>query len=189
MGLLTDLLGDGNATSGTARASRFITGRYYPQRFSALTAGNPGNGVASYAPYWVDEAQAFDRIAVFVNTAGSAEAVERLAVFNDDGNGRPGTLVVDAGTVEAATTGAKEATISVTLTPGLYWVAAAGQFTTTGAQPLLTNNNPIDHPIGFDAPANTTVSGWRSTGVTGAFAASPTVAQNASCIIVYLRAA
>lgn len=70
----------------------------------------------------------------------------RAGVYADDGGGRPGALLVDAGTVSATTTGIKKwSSLGLALTPGIYWLAtvpqgttAAGSYTTSGGQhPLI----------------------------------------------------
>jgi hypothetical protein len=72
-------------------------------------------------PFLVGEATPFDRIAITVTTAGQASSVIRLGVY---GSSRqvPTSLVFDAGTVAADSTGQKIVTISQTLQPGMYWV-------------------------------------------------------------------
>ena len=67
----------------------------------------------------------FDRIGVHVTTAVSGATV-RLGIYADSVN-RPAALVLDAGTVDASSTGYKEITISQTLSAGVYWLAAAAQ--------------------------------------------------------------
>jgi hypothetical protein len=67
-----------------------------------------------------------DRIAVNIQAAGSAGAVVRLGIYESN-NGVPGALVLDAGTVDATSTGTKTITISQTLAAGYYYLVAVGQ--------------------------------------------------------------
>jgi hypothetical protein len=67
-----------------------------------------------------------DRIAVNIQAAGSAGAVVRLGIYESN-NGVPGALILDAGTVDATSTGTKTITISQTLAAGYYYLAAVGQ--------------------------------------------------------------
>ena len=67
-----------------------------------------------------------DRIAVDIQAAGWAGAVVRLGIYESD-NGVPGALILDAGTVDATSTGTKTITISQTLAAGYYYLAAVGQ--------------------------------------------------------------
>lgn len=64
-----------------------------------------------------------------IRTAGSTGAVVRLSLYAPNGaGGGPGTLIVDAGTIDATTTGWKEAAFSAVTAPaGPVWVAVAGQ--------------------------------------------------------------
>ena len=75
-------------------------------------------------PFIVTKTQKFDRIAVRVTTAGGAGAVARLGVYADNGNVYPGAKIVDGGELSMVGTApfVMEATISVTLKPGLYWL-------------------------------------------------------------------
>lgn len=77
-------------------------------------------------------AQAFDRIGMDVTTAGNAGSVIRLGIYGDTA-GTPTALVTDAGTIDAATTGLKSIVISVTLQPGIYWLATVAQASATTA--------------------------------------------------------
>lgn len=60
-----------------------------------------------------------DRIAVDVS---SGTGNIRLGIWNTDSSGYPTTLAVSSGAMAISTTGVVAATISVTLTPGLYMI-------------------------------------------------------------------
>lgn len=68
-------------------------------------------------------------LSVWVGTAGSAGAVARLGIYRDNGNGKPGPLLTDAGTVDATVTGLRTLTPTdpIKLIPGWYWTAVAFQ--------------------------------------------------------------
>ena len=70
-----------------------------------------------------------DRIGVYVTSPGAAGSVIRLGIRAwDTATALPGALILDAGTVAATTTGAKEATISQAVTAGTpYVLIAVGQ--------------------------------------------------------------
>lgn len=52
----------------------------------------------------------------------------RLGIWADDGCGRPGPLILDAGTGRPGTSGVQEVCgLSNTFTPGLYWVGGVEQ--------------------------------------------------------------
>ena len=83
-------------------------------------------------PFFCPKTITLDRIAIHVSTAGTGNA--RLGIYQDDGTTNPATatLVLDAGEVTIASTGAKELTINQTLTGGyLYWLALVSNGTPT----------------------------------------------------------
>jgi hypothetical protein len=144
---------------------------------SGGTAAN-GNGLATYTPFVVSAALTADRIGVIVTTAGSTGALLRLGIYLSDASGAPGKVYLDAGTVDATTTGLKAITISKVLPPGLYWLACVCQGAPTTAptvrlcQPLY----PQADDSGTTAVNNQAPSGFYTvSGVTGAFADSPTL--------------
>jgi hypothetical protein len=63
-----------------------------------------------------------DRIGVTVTTAATS-GVLRLGIYNNGTNNYPGSLVLDAGTIDASTTGWKEIIISQSLATGVWWLA------------------------------------------------------------------
>jgi hypothetical protein len=70
-----------------------------------------------------------DQIVVHVGVAASSASVGRMGIYAADANGRPSTLIVDAGTYDATSTGTKTITISpaVTLPQGVVFLAHVQQ--------------------------------------------------------------
>lgn len=102
------------------------SGIYYTPRHTALVSENTVNTLrgASFVP---GRSTRLTRIACRVVTAGTAGAVVRLGVYRDAGLGRL-DLLVDAGTVDATTTGDKELTINTPVYAGdNLWLCAAIQ--------------------------------------------------------------
>lgn len=102
------------------------------QGVATLTAGR-----AYFTLIYVPRTITYDRMAIYVS-ANIDPSLVRLGIYNDNGAGQAGTLLVDAGTVNAATPGAKEITISQELGPGWYWLvvvadAALGLSSSTGS--------------------------------------------------------
>jgi hypothetical protein len=106
--------------------TRFSRGLYYgPEGGRKAITTVPKSLTA--APFWVSEAQTFDRIGCEITGKGAAGSVVRLGVYADDGSGKPGALVLDAGTVPGDVSGPKEIAIRQTLHAGLYWLVSVGQ--------------------------------------------------------------
>jgi hypothetical protein len=70
-----------------------------------------------YFPWFVEVPYPIDQLGVEVTTA-AAGALPRLGIYNADTNWQPSTLFLDAGTVDASTTGLKTKAVSVTLPAG-----------------------------------------------------------------------
>jgi hypothetical protein len=62
----------------------------------------------------------------------------RLGLYSDDGTGRPGRLVVDAGAVDTTTPGLKQLAIDVRLDATLYWFATLSNAATTVMAPAAS---------------------------------------------------
>lgn len=154
-------------------ARRFKAGQYYIGGVWASDTGQPMTlDRQSFTAFPVGETQSFDRIGLQV-TSGVASSVIRLGVYNSDDDGFPSTVNVDAGTVDSSTTGNKDATINITLTPGLYWIASCLQVA-AGVSAKMGNVGISDQ---YMLPLGTTQSAADGravcliqTGITGAFA-------------------
>ncbi|MEU8334805.1 hypothetical protein [Micromonospora tulbaghiae] len=119
----------GGVNISGAVTTYYTAGRYYtvPASGKATATIPNGDGALACTPFYVGQVRAFDRIGIEITTAAASTNV-RLGIYADNGGGLPGALVLDAGTVDASTTGAKELTISTgLLAAGLYWVAAVPQ--------------------------------------------------------------
>jgi hypothetical protein len=99
---------------------------------SETSGGNPVADTMLFLPILVQEVRTFDRIALWVTTLAAGE-VARLGVYEADLDAdglSPGALILDAGTVSLASTGAKEITIDLALGPGYYFLAFVDESTT-----------------------------------------------------------
>ena len=123
------------------------------------------------APFICPVDASFDQIGLQVAVAGAAGATVRMGIYASDAAGLPGDLILDAGTVDAATTGFRFAPISQVLGRGLYWLAGAsddgdvrvlandaaglaafgGHITTDGTMPITILNRTTDLSSGFTA--------------------------------------
>lgn len=84
-----------------------------------------------------------DRISIYHFDTPTASEVMRLGIYTySQTTGRPGNLVVDAGTVDLSTAAAaKAATISTAITDGVYVLAAVRQGPTNSANIIAYSSN------------------------------------------------
>jgi hypothetical protein len=161
------------------RNGSLTTGRYYcePGPLHGATAQNQDR--LRVSPRHIDGQTSFDRIGSHVTT-GAASSTIRWVVYADS-NGYPGAVLLDTGAVgDAATTGFKEATISLTLSTGRYWIGAVCQ---GGAPTLMAVTGCIMPGVGVTAAEivtnNSNAVAYLLDGVTGA-APNPFTAAAAS---------
>ena len=84
------------------------------------------------SPLTVTNTTSFDSIQCNISTAAAAGKVIRMGVYNaNQRTGYPTTLVTSVAGVAADSTGIKSASISATLTPGLYYIAIQSDGTPT----------------------------------------------------------
>lgn len=96
--------------------------------------------------------ETFTKIGIEVTTGAGTNA--RLGIYSSS-NGRPGSLLLDAGTVSTATTGEKEVTISQALPAGTYFLGAV--FDNTPIVRAVASTGPVMSAlIGATDPDNTT---------------------------------
>jgi hypothetical protein len=121
---------------------------------------------------------------------GGAGAVVRLGIYADTGNGAPGTLILDAGTISGTAVATSAITISQTLTPGLYWLAAVSQVAACTMSQLTTTYTGFGTLTTAAAVSSPAPTGYTSASITGAlptpFVATDTITTPT---LVVLRAA
>lgn len=127
-----------------------ISGYYYGPATNNTTAGSTqalANNRLFAVPLLVGSAGfTADRIGVSITGAGASGAAIRLCIYNSNTAGTlPDTLLLDAGTVDASTTGDKEITISQALAANtLYWLVCVAN-----AGPTIRARNSTTLGIGF----------------------------------------
>lgn len=133
------------------------------------------NGTLRSTPIYFDRTVTLSAIGIEVTAIGDASGpVVRLGVYADDGDGHPGRLILDAGTVPAIAVGWHETAISLTLPPGLYWFGSVTQGVVTTAPTVRsTIGAAIFGLAGIGSTTALTASqnggvGYQLTGVTGA---------------------
>lgn len=124
-------LGAGAVASGAQSYGPlpWVAGLFYATPGVTGTATTVEGNATAY-PLWVPPAAEIDQLLCeVVTTPGSAGAVIRMGVYDDDGTGYPGDLLVDGGTVAAESTGVKSVTLgSVLALPSpLVWLVGVVQ--------------------------------------------------------------
>jgi lysophospholipase L1-like esterase len=131
---------------------------FYPVSPNNQTTGNSlGNASLRVAPWLLTKPLALSRLCAEVTTAGDVGSKFRLGIYADNGNGLPGSLVLDGGQVAGDSATVQELTVSVTLAPGLYWIGGALQSVTTTQPVIRVANNwspPIPMSAGTSLPAS-----------------------------------
>jgi hypothetical protein len=96
-------------------------------------------GTFLYAPMYLSNDANIDRIVIEVATSASEFGNVRLGIYDSNGKGLPGSLIVDAGTVNASTVGIKQVIVDEII-DGLVWIAVLIQ---GGAVSLKSFTNTV----------------------------------------------
>jgi hypothetical protein len=179
---------------GTTPLERWYTA---PTTGTALTQAVLGtaNVLRAY-PFIVHKKTVFDRIAMNVTTLLSPSFI-RFGIYRDGGNLYPSGLVVDSGAVSGATTGVKSVTISVTLDPGIYWLAyntnsaatlQVRQFAVASMIPMLGFANTLGTASNLALTVASTCGTSCANALPSSYPASATALTTAPAV-VWVRAA
>lgn len=124
-------------TAPATIAPRWQSGRYYfTPNYSVTTSVTQGNNTLRMIPFVVPNNVTIIRIGAEITLAGDGTSVLRLGIYADDGTGRPGALVIDAGTIPGNVVAVQEIVVNQALSAGLYWTAAVIQGVVT-TQPTV----------------------------------------------------
>lgn len=135
----------------------------------------PAEADLEYQPVVIPKALSVDRIAAEVTIVGTVGAVVRLGIYDMGADGKPGALILDAGTISGTSATVQEIIIAQALTPGVKWLASAvqGGAGTRPTMRTITTPGIIQIPGTSANNALTSVrTGWRQAGVAGAFPAN-----------------
>lgn len=157
---------------------RLISGYYFVPDGPRGTSGMIANQEWA-VPVRIGKAGTLDRMGVDITIAGTAGTVIRLGIRASTADGRPGTLLLDAGTVAGDAVATPELTISQYIPqPGVYWLSATPQVT-GGTLPtirgVVSNEAPVGSPTLAGALGASVTAGYSATGVTGALPGTYTV--------------
>jgi hypothetical protein len=144
-----------------------------------------------YRPFFLS-GLSFDRISFATAGGFSGTASVRLGIYNaSQTTGKPTTVFLDAGTVNATAANTEYAiTISSTPPAGFYYLAFNMQTSPTGNefQGFNIENNPMYVQTGSTATGSSSSRGYRQSSVTGAFATATSLTINSTDnLVVGLR--
>lgn len=157
------------AAGGGAIASPVLpkygaVGSYLRGFQGSVGTGNIGawtDTMVAFPMVWADSFTA-DRVVVSVTTAVAGSTIELSVYANSGTTYRPGSLISILGTVNSATTGEKELTISFPFTAGtIYWFA----YNVHGAGPVGMNTFAVDL---YNYLTTNTTEGFNNTSRNGA---------------------
>lgn len=139
-------------------------------------------------PFVVPKGITIDQIAVYVSTLSTTTA--RLGIYNDNGNCYPGTLLLDAGTIDVTSTGAKKVAISQALSANtLYWLVIVCAATPAiYCIPVAAVINVLGTSNALGTAQNAGLYAAQAYGVLpGTFPASPTMITAAPIPAIFVR--
>jgi hypothetical protein len=140
----------------------YVSGRYYSglQLVGDYTNSTTGLAINSvmYIPFYIDNNISINRLAVFCGgvVAGGAG---RFGIYSNN-NGLPLNLLIDGGDLIITSAGAKEAVVSLSLSPDWYWFSGISSTppNLSCANFFLGNNNLLGQTTPGIQGSNTTCS-------------------------------
>ena len=173
-----------------AGAVPMLAGRFYGAATTGLTLSGAAADSFRGGRITVGRSCTLTSIAVEVGTAGSAGSVLRLGIYLLNPDTLATTLLVDAGTVDATTTGVKTLAISQWVEAGMMISPGAASQGAPSTQPIIRLNNGNDPFFGDSTAA--TVSGNNIAGVqlaaSGALPATPSLGVSSTVPRVMISA-
>lgn len=100
-------------------------GTFTPE-FDTRTSTIPNEGAMLAHPMWWEHDVAVAKIGVYVSVVGTTGALLRAGLYSDS-SGRPGSLLVDGGTVSAESTGVKEWATNMAPSASRVWFVVVAQ--------------------------------------------------------------
>ena len=138
-----------------------VPGRFYDWEVGGTTTLTLVANTLYGAPFLVPVGNTYTSINLEVTTLAGGKSI-RLGIYTDT-NGAPNALVLDAGTISAATTGGKQIVISQVLSPGWYWLAGVSD----GTPGVRANaGSGAVSILGFSSGTSTTTSAGVSVSFT-----------------------
>jgi hypothetical protein len=127
------LVGGGSSDVARQKPTIYVPGEqpYVRPGWAGYLTGtvNTLAGAEEFGPIYVSRTTSYDRIGLWVQS--EVVGLARLGIYNADADLQPSSLVLDAGTVDLSTTGAKELTIDQDLDEGYYFLVAVANAVAT----------------------------------------------------------
>ena len=170
-------LNGGGGIAGWSGFSKLATGYYYQHAIGPTGTVTATLGELRYTAFYVPNDVTVIRIGARVGTSAGG-ALFRMGIYSANSDDFPGSLVIDAGTIDCSSTGSKAITISQSLSAGLYWLAGVGQgsaapgirgFNTAGYADYAPGGT-ISGGIDANPP-----KGFMQTGITGSLPSTATL--------------
>lgn len=134
----------------------------------AVTAALLVQGSVEWLPQYFDRATLLTAIGLEITVVGSAGSVVELGIYADDGKGRPGPIIIDAGSIDGTSATFQSKAAAVTVGPGIVWWAAVGLGSPTTQPTVRKSNSSTGVPIGWASttlPSQNALSGYKQTGL------------------------
>lgn len=177
----------------------YHSGYYYWAALASqsATTSSMTQSALRLVPWWNPSGLSISKIGGEITSAAASSTV-RFGIYNDDGNGYPGTLKYDSGasdgTIDGNSATVQDVTCAtpVVLTRGLYWIGGVAQGGNPSAR--VTNVNPQLTALSYSTsiPAAGAVAvGYSQSSVTGAlpatFAVRGSANSSGTCIRVHFK--
>jgi hypothetical protein len=165
--------------AGPSSQLPLVSGEFYRSSQTWVQNSAPNNGDMGLHPVYIGAAATLNQIAI-LSAGFTSSGNVRMGIYSDL-NGKPNTLLLDAGTVTvAAGSTAYPITITQALTAGWYWLAGVKQTGTFGVWSAGGGSSPASNlGIYRMATANSSAlsaPNMQITGVTGALPSTATAA-------------
>lgn len=164
-----------------------LSGCYYQTTPSVAitTSASLSNGLLRVSAFIVPRVATLTRLGAEVTAVGDAGSTFRLGIYASDETGFPSALAVDAGTIAGDSVGVQEKTISLKLSPGLYWAGGAVQGVTVTQPTMRVIQGPTNGPMILTSGAVPAANlgpaiGWAAFSITGALPATFPAGKNVS---------
>lgn len=139
----------------------FPSGSYIiPHSAQGTLQGN--NGTLRLAPWFCPQTLNITRIGAEVSTVGESGSKVRLGIYNDNGAGVPGTLLIDAGQIAGDSATVQDITLGSTLVMprGWYWLGGVAQSAPTTTPTTRSGSITVTQAgLGFVVTPGTSIPG------------------------------